>query len=107
MFCRVTDMHDKEVINLSDGTRLGCVDDVEIDTGSAQLVSIVLYGRNRLLGLGRREEDLVIGWREIEVIGEDTILVRLPAPPPSPALPPAEVPTRGHRKEKILKNIFR
>jgi len=32
MLCRITDMHNKEVINVSDGRRLGCVDDVEVDT---------------------------------------------------------------------------
>lgn len=32
MLCRITDMHSKEVINVCDGTRLGCVDDVEVDT---------------------------------------------------------------------------
>ncbi len=45
MFCRITDMHDKEVINVCDGTRIGCVDDVEVDTCTAQLVSIVVHGR--------------------------------------------------------------
>ena len=45
MFCRVTDMHNKEVINVHDGRRLGCVDDVEVDTCTAQLVSIVIHGR--------------------------------------------------------------
>ena len=44
MFCRITDMHDKEVINVCDGTRIGCVDDVEVDTCTAQLVSIVVHG---------------------------------------------------------------
>ena len=75
MYCRITEMHDKEVINLSDGMRLGCVDDVEVDVKTAQLVSIILYGRSRFLGFGGKEEDLVIGWRDIEVIGEDTIIV--------------------------------
>ena len=35
-------MHNKEVINVHDGRRLGCVDDVEVDTCTAQLVSIVI-----------------------------------------------------------------
>ena len=88
MYCRITEMHDKEVINLSDGMRLGCVDDVEVD----------------VLGLGGKEEDLVIGWRDIEVIGEDTILVRLPM---LPALPQSPHTTPVRKKEKILKNIIR
>ena len=74
MIARITDMHDKEVICISDGTRLGYVDDVEVDTCTAQIVSIVIYG-HRLCGIFRREPDIVIHWKDIEVIGEETILV--------------------------------
>ena len=81
MLCRITDMHDKEVINVCDGTRLGCVDDVEVDTCTAQLVAIVIHGRPKCMGFMGHEEDLVIGWKEIEVIGEQTILVNHPTPP--------------------------
>ena len=75
MNCRMLDMRHKEVINIKDGTRLGCVNDVEIDTCTAKLVAIVIYGRLKFLGLLGREDDMVIKWNEIEVIGEDTILV--------------------------------
>lgn len=79
MFCRITELHNKEVINVCDGTRLGCVDDVEVDTHTACLVSIVLHGRPKCMGLLGCEEDLVIPWKEIEVIGEETILVNRPS----------------------------
>ena len=68
MLCRITDMHSKEVINVCDGTRLGCVDDVEVDTCTAQLVAIVIHGRPKCMGLMGHEDD-------IEVIGEETILL--------------------------------
>lgn len=80
MICRITDMHSKEVINVCDGTRLGCVDDVEVDTCTAEIVAIVVHGRGRLFGLLGRCDDIVIGWREIEVIGEETVLVNHIAP---------------------------
>ncbi len=78
MYCRITELHNKEVINVCDGTRLGCVDDVEVDTHTAQLTAIVLHGRPKLLGIMGCEEDTVIPWKEIEVIGEETILVNRP-----------------------------
>lgn len=80
MLCRITDMHNKDVINVCDGHRLGFVDDVEVDTCTAQLVSIVIRGRNKCFGLLGREEDIVICWKEIEVIGDETILVRRETP---------------------------
>ncbi len=81
VFCRITDMHDKEVINICDGMRLGCVDDVEVDTCTAQVVSIVVFGRPKCFGLFGHEEDVVISWKEIEVIGEQAILVNHPVKP--------------------------
>lgn len=78
MFCRITDMHDKEVINVCDGSRLGCVDDVEVDTCTAQLCAIVIHGKPKLLGFAGHEEDIIIPWNQIEIIGEETILVSRP-----------------------------
>ncbi len=63
------------MINVKDGCKLGYVDDVDINTCNAEVLSIVVYGRAKLFGLLGREEDIVIRWGEIEVIGEDTILV--------------------------------
>lgn len=81
MIARITDMHDKEVINICDGTRLGYVDDIEVDTCTAQIVSIVIFGRNKCMGLLGREADIVIHWKDIEVIGEETVLVNFQCPP--------------------------
>ena len=75
MIARITDMHNKEVINLCDGTRLGYVDDLEVDTCTAQVTALVISGRNRLFGLLGREPDVVIQWKDIEVVGEETVLV--------------------------------
>ena len=75
MNCRVVDMRQKEVINIKDGTRLGTVCDVEIDTTNAKVVAIVVYGRLRCFGLFGREDDIIIKWQDIQVIGDDTILV--------------------------------
>ena len=78
MQCRVFDLHRKEVVNIRDGTRLGTVGDLEVDTATAKILSLVLYGRLRLFGLLGREEDRVIPWSEIPIIGEDIMLVDTP-----------------------------
>ncbi len=99
MIARITDMHDKEVINVCDGTRLGYVDDVEVDTCTAQIVSIVIYGRNKCFGLLGRDTDIIIHWKDIEVIGEETVLVNFQCPP-NCGCPPKRGP-------QILGGLFR
>ena len=74
--CRITDLMEKDVICLSDGQSLGRVCDAEIDTCTQQLCALVIFGRLRLLGLLGREDDVIIKWDDIELIGEDTILVK-------------------------------
>ena len=73
--CRVYDLKHKEVINIKNGVRIGCVDDVEIDTAEAVVIALVIHGRRRLFGLLGREDDCLIHWKHIEIMGEDTILV--------------------------------
>ncbi len=75
MNCRMIEMRNKEVINVIDGKRLGVVCDVEIDTCTGRLASIVIYGKPKGFGLLGKEDDLIIPWEEIQVLGEETILV--------------------------------
>ncbi len=81
-YCRIAELRHKEVINRQSGCRLGYVDDVEIDTVTARLVSIIIYGRPKFFGLFGRCEDFIIRWENIELVGEDTIIVsHAPTPP--------------------------
>ncbi len=75
MNCRIVDMKNKDVINIHTGCRLGYVGDVEVDTCTAELTAIIIYGRPRYCGLFGHEDDCVVCWKDIEVIGEDVILV--------------------------------
>ena len=80
MLARISDMHEKEVINISDGKRLGYVDDLEIDTCTAQITALIISGCNHLFGLFGKGTDIVIQWKDIEVVGEETILVNFSCP---------------------------
>lgn len=94
--CRVTDLHLKQVINTKNGCHLGFVNDVEINTCDGKLVALIIWGKSRLLG--RRDDDVRILWKDIEVIGDDTILVCN-----SECCPPKSRPSKGG----IFDNIFR
>ena len=82
--CRIGDFRYKDVICVNNGLRLGHVCDVELDLQCARLTAIIIYGKSRLFGLLGREEDIVICWNDIQLIGEDTILVNYCPPVPQP-----------------------
>ena len=46
---RIADLQCKEVVNITDGSRLGYVGDVEIDVLTGRVVAIVVPGRCRFL----------------------------------------------------------
>lgn len=74
------DLRKLEIINLCDGARLGYAGDFEfeIDHDCARLLALVINGSNGFCGIGK-QDDIIIPWRMIECIGEDTILVRMDA----------------------------
>ena len=75
MNCKIADLRNKQVVCVKNGCVLGYVYDVEFNTASGALSALVIPGRPRALGLFGHEEDIIIPWSEIEVIGQETILV--------------------------------
>ncbi len=75
MCCRIVELRDKQVVSIKDGTLVGYVCDIEFDTDTGKLLSIIVAGRSRGFGLLGRSDDIVIPWDKIEVIGNDSILV--------------------------------
>lgn len=69
------DLRDKSVVNVKDGVNFGRVDDVVIDSESAKIVSLVIYGRKKFFGLLGREPDFLISWDDIKIIGSDVVLI--------------------------------
>ena len=86
MTCRMGDLRNKEVINVRDGSRMGYVCDLELDTAAAALTALVVYGKLRLSGVLGREPDLVIPRDKVGLIGDDTVLVDLPPRSPQESL---------------------
>ena len=76
MICKIDEMRAKQVVCTKTGTVLGFISDIEFDTESGQLTSLVIFGKSKLLGLFGHEDDIVIPWSDIEVIGEETVLVK-------------------------------
>ncbi len=96
MLYSFNDIRCKEVINIRSGCRLGFPDDMEFDNCTAKISRLVIFGRPKLFGLMGRCDDICIKWCDIEVIGEDTILVSCDSLSDSP-----------NRKRKFMGNLFK
>ena len=69
------DLKQREVINVTDGKRLGFVYDIEIDFERGKIESLVVPGPNKLKNIFGKSGDITIPWDRIERVGDDIILV--------------------------------
>jgi len=74
---RTSDFKQKEVINISDGRRLGFVSDVEVNLEDGRVEAIIVPAVGRFFGILGKENEFVIPWERIRKIGEDIILVEM------------------------------
>lgn len=75
MILSLSDLKKKEVINIDNGEKIGFIDDVEINTATSEVLSMIIYGRRGFFGMYAKEPDIVIKCSEIKVIGTETILI--------------------------------
>ena len=75
MRCRIDELKNKQVVCVKDGYVIGYIGDIELDTETGRLVSLIIFGNLRAFGLLGREKDIVIPFEDIVVIGEETVLV--------------------------------
>lgn len=72
---RISDLRRKDVINESDGKKLGFIYDIEIDIDTGRIEKIIIPGESRFLGLFIRSEDIAMPWDRIRKIGIDVIII--------------------------------
>lgn len=71
---KASDFKCREVINLSDGERMGFVCDLEIDNCTGQIYSLIVPSKEKV-GIFPRNARVSIPWSAIKKIGDDIILV--------------------------------
>ncbi len=75
MSCRIDELRNRQVVCVKNGCVLGYVSDIELDTDTGTLTAIIIYGKPKLFGVLGHENDIIIPWDEIVVIGNETVLV--------------------------------
>ena len=71
------DFKHKEVINITDGRRLGFVQDVTANLETGTITSIIVPGNNKLFNIFSSGNEIVIPWDKVKCIGDDLILVEI------------------------------
>ena len=97
MKCCISELFEKEIINLRDGACLGTANDFEFDMTCGKLEAITVCLKPRGIPFGKKGEIIRISFEKIQVIGDDTILVDCDLPRREP---PKE-------RESLLSSVFR
>ena len=75
MQCSITQLCEKDIIEVKSGNLLGKVSDVEFCPEDGRITALIIFGKQKLFGMGKPDEDIRIPWNNISVIGDDAILV--------------------------------
>lgn len=74
---RLSDLQNKDIVNMVDGKNVGNIIDVKIDEATGNIVSFIIEPNKTFFSFFNRGSDTEIGWQSISKIGEDVILVKL------------------------------
>lgn len=74
---RLSDLQNKDIVNVNDGKNIGSIIDVRIDEESGNIVSFVIEPNKNFFKFFNRGADTEINWKSITKIGEDVILVNI------------------------------
>lgn len=77
---KVSELRQRDVINVVDGRRLGFIKDVELDIAEGKIKALILPGQGgKFLFFFGHNEDLIIPWEKVIKVGIDVILVENPS----------------------------
>ena len=72
---RLSDLQDKDIVNVEDGKNLGKIIDVVIDEQGNMKALIVQ--RTKMLNMFSNASEIEVKWNQIKKIGTDVILVNI------------------------------
>jgi YlmC/YmxH family sporulation protein len=74
---RVSDIMEKEVINVKNGKRMGFIADIDMDANEGKIISFKIFAEGGRGLFSRGGEMETIHWNDILKIGCDTIIVNM------------------------------
>ena len=72
---RLSELREKEVINICDGERLGNVCDIDFEVKTGRICNLIIPGPCRIWGILGRDQEYIVPYEQIQRIGTDVIVV--------------------------------
>ena len=73
----LSELKSMEVIDISEGKRLGFIGDIIFDDDLTYIKSFVIPYQSGVFSVFKKKEEIEISWEQIKVIGVDIMLVDL------------------------------
>ena len=73
---RLSDLQHKDVVNVIDGSKIGNIIDIKIDS-KGNMEGLIVEKNKFLVSMFTTKNEIEIKWGQIEKIGEDVILVNI------------------------------
>ena len=73
---RLSDLQHKDVVNVMDGSKIGNIIDIKIDS-KGNMEGLIVEKSKFLVSMFNNKNEIEIKWGQIEKIGEDVILVNI------------------------------
>lgn len=73
---RLSDLQHKDVINVLDGSKIGNIIDIKIDS-QGNMEGLIVEKSKFLVSMFTNKSEIEVKWGQIEKIGEDVILVNI------------------------------
>gem|GEM_PF-1016558 len=73
----LSQLRQMEIIDISEGKRLGFIGDIIFDDDFTKIDSLVIPSQSGFFSIFKRKDDVFIKWNQIKVIGIDIIIVDL------------------------------
>ena len=73
---RLSDLQNKDVVNIVDGRKIGNIIDINISL-EGKMEGLIVEKSKFLVSMFSTKDEIEVKWEQIEKLGEDVILVRL------------------------------
>ena len=77
---KTSELTSKDVVDISNGKRLGEIVDIDIDLSAGKINGIVIPKQTGVFSFLSKQENTYISWEDIHKIGSDVILVKVMKP---------------------------